>query len=122
VSDGVVEIAGRRAWLCAEAGPPIASEREAADIIGETFGAGVRLVVIPAARLPDAFLDLKSGLAGAVLQKFVNYGRHVAILGDLGDAARASRALGDFIGESNRGRSVWFVSDRAALEEKLATL
>ena len=60
------------------------------------------------------------GLAGEVMQKFVNYQRQVVILGDLAEAVAASDALRDFVRESNRGRSVWFVADRAELEAKLA--
>ena len=119
MSGSLVEIAGVRAWLCAEDGPPI-GEREASDILGETFGAQVRLVVIPVARLGPAFLDLKTRLAGELLQKFVNYQRQVVILGDLAEAVAASDALRDFVRESNGGRSVWFVADRAELEAKLA--
>lgn len=116
----VVEIAGVRAYLCDADGPPIASERAAADIVGETFAAEARLVAIPLARLAPEFLDLKTGLAGAVLQKFVNYQRRVAILGDIAEAVAGSQALRDFVRESNRGRTVWFVPDLAALEAKLA--
>jgi hypothetical protein len=119
MSDQLVELGGRRAWLCAADGPPLASERDAADLVGETLGAGVRLVIIPLARLSPAFLDLKTRLAGEVLQKFVTYGRQVAIVGDVSAAVAASGALRDFVRESNRGRSVWFVADLAALERKL---
>ena len=120
MTGAVTEIAGRRAYVCATDGPPIAAERDAADILGETFSAEARLVVIPVARLSPAFLDLKTRLAGEVLQKFVNYQRQVVILGDVAEAVAGSDALRDFVGESNRGRSVWFVPDLAALEAKLA--
>ena len=43
-----------------------------------------------AARLSPDFLRLSTGLAGDVLQKFVNYGLRVAIVGDV-SAAAASR-------------------------------
>jgi len=120
MSGRVVEIAGQRAWLCEADGPLFASERDAADLIGETFNAAVQLVVIPLTRLPAAFLDLKTRLAGEMLQKFVSYRRRVVVLGDVSQAAARSEALRDFIGESNRGRSVWFLPDLAALEAKLS--
>ena len=121
MTGAVEEIAGRRAYVCAADGPPIASERDAADILSETFSAAVGLVVIPTARLSPAFLDLKTRLAGEVLQKFVNYERQVVILGDIAEAVAASDALRDFVRESNRGRSVWFAPDLAALAVRLAT-
>lgn len=120
MTSNVREIAGVRAYVCAEAGPPIATERDAADLLGESFGAQASLVVIPLARLTPAFLDLKTRLAGEILQKFVNYGRHVVILGDISAAAACSAALADFVRESNRGRSVWFAQDMDELAARLA--
>ena len=119
MSGTVTTIGGVRAWLADPQGPAIASERDATDILGETFSTGARLVVIPTARLAPAFLDLKTRLAGEILQKFVNYDRQVAILGDISDAVAGSNALRDFVRESNGGRTVWFAPDLAALEAKL---
>jgi hypothetical protein len=121
VSGHLAEIAGVRAWLCDDAGPAL-DERLATDIIGESLGAGVGLVVIPTARLSPAFLDLRTRLAGELLQKFVNYQRQVAILGDVSAATARSEALRDFVRESNRGRAVWFVADLAELEARLAAV
>jgi hypothetical protein len=117
-----MEFAGRRIWLCEVAGAPVGSEADAADILGEVFGTGAEMVVIPLQRLAPGFLDLKTGLAGAVLQKFVNYGRQVVVLGDVQPAAEASAALREFVHESNRGRHVWFVRDLDALKVKLAAV
>ena len=116
------EIAGLRALLWPEDGPPVASGRDASDIIGEALSVQAQMVVIPVARLSPDFLRLSTGLAGEVLQKFVNYGLRVAIVGDVSAAAAASAPLRDFIGESNRGRHVWFVPDLAALEAKIAEI
>ncbi|CAN7270345.1 DUF4180 domain-containing protein [Phenylobacterium sp. LjRoot164] len=116
------EIAGLRALLWPEDGPPLASGRDASDIIGDAFSVEAKIVVIPAARLSPDFLRLSSGLAGEVLQKFVNYGLRVVILGDVSAAAAASAPLRDFIGESNRGRQVWFLPDLATLEARTAAL
>lgn len=81
---------------------------------------GAELVVVPTARLSADFLRLSTGLAGEVLQKFVNYRLTPVILGDISVAVAASDPLRDFVRESNRGRSVLFVPDRDALEERLA--
>ena len=120
MSGAVTEIAGRRAYVCAPSGPPIVSDRDVTDILGETFGQEARLVVIPLARLTPAFLDLKTRVAGELLQKFVNYRRQVVILGDISEAVAGNNALRAFVRESNRGRSVWFVPDLAVLEAMLA--
>ena len=118
----LIDLAGTRAVAWPADAPPLSSGRDAGDLIGAAFSHQARLVVLPAARLSPDFLRLSSGLAGEVLQKFVNYGLRAVVLGDVSAAAAASGPLRDFIGESNRGRQVWFLPDRAALEAKAATL
>jgi hypothetical protein len=120
MSDGVEQIAGVPCWVCGADGPPLASSRAASDIIGDAFGSGARTVAIPVERLSPDFVVLRTGLAGEVLQKFVNYGFRVAITGDISAAVAASDALRDFVRECNRGAQVWFVADRTELERKLA--
>jgi hypothetical protein len=60
------------------------------------------------------FFDLSTGLAGEALQKVVNYGRQLAIVGDFPNAGESLRA---FIMESNRGRHFFLVPDIAAAKE-----
>ena len=112
-------LAGTPVWLCDPDGPLLDGERAATDIIGDTFGSGVELVVIPVQRLDPGFLTLSTRLAGEVIQKFVNYRLRLAIVGDITTAVTASDALRDFVRESNCGRHVWFVADMAELEAKL---
>jgi hypothetical protein len=119
MSGALQVVAGTPAYVCAAEGPPIDGERAAADIIGTAFSAGTRRVVIPVSRLPRAFFDLKTCLAGEVLQKFVNYGFQVALVGDISAALAESKPLADFVRESNRGHQVWFVPDLQALEARL---
>jgi hypothetical protein len=115
------DIAGVRVFVCADTGACLAEPAALSDLIGELYSCGARLVAIPLGRLGPDFLRLSSRVAGEVLQKLVNYRFQVAILGDVAAAADASIPLRDFIGESNRGHTVWFVDDLAALEAKLAT-
>lgn len=65
---------------------------------------------------PD-FFKLKSGLAGEVLQKFVNYQVKMAIVGDFNKYT--SKSLKSFIYESNNGNQFFFVSDITKAVEKL---
>lgn len=113
------EIAGIRLLAFPPEGPVLASERDAADFIGEAFSARAGMVALPLSRLPSDFLVLSNTLAGHVLQKFVNYGIRVALVGDIAAAAEASTALRDFVRESNRGQWVWFVDSLEALEARL---
>jgi Domain of unknown function (DUF4180) len=79
-----------------------------------------RLVVIPALRLTPDFFQLRTGVAGAILQKFVNYRLRVVIIGDFSALASNSSALHAFIQESNRGDATWFLANVGELEERLA--
>lgn len=116
----VREVAGVRVLVCPAKGPPNMGERDAADLIGEALGAGAQVVAIPVERLGPGFLQLSTRIAGEVLQKFINYGLRVAIVGDIAEPLAASKALQHFVRESNRGRHVWFVGDLAELEHRLA--
>ena len=74
-------------------------------------------VVIPKERLTPDFFNLKTRIAGDILQKCVNYGMRVAIAGDF--SAYTSKSLADFIRESNRGRHVFF---KATIDEAARAL
>ena len=114
------DIAGVRVFVCPDEGPCLADYAALTDLIGELYSCGARWVAIPLARLGPDFLKLSTRVAGELLQKLVTYRFQVAVLGDVSTAAEASAPLRDFIRESNRGTTVWFVHDLAALEAKLA--
>jgi len=115
-------LAGVKVHVCPAEGASLAEDRALSDLIGELYSGGARMAAIPLERLGPDFLRLSSGVAGQVLQKLVNYRFRVAVLGDVSAAAEASPPLRDFIRESNRGETVWFVDDLAALEAKLTPL
>ncbi len=66
------------------------------------------------------FFDLKTGLAGEILQKFVNYHFSVAIVGDFSNVS--SKALRDFIFESNKGKTVFFAANAEDALKKLSQI
>ena len=114
-------MAGMNTYQVDSNGPVIVDGQGVVDIIGETWDQDADLLVVPVERLaPECFL-LSTGLAGEVLQKFVNYGYQVAIVGDIEAYLAASSALRDFVRESNSGRHVWFLPDRAALDARLTS-
>ncbi len=98
-----------------DAGPLIASEADALDLIGEAGVAGATRVVIPVSRLAPDFFRLSTGLAGAILQKCSNYRLAVVIVGDISSELEASAALSDFVRESNRIGTVRFIPSLDAL-------
>ena len=113
------EIAGAQVFVAPGDGPSLADDRALSDLIGELFGSGARLVAVPLPRLGPDFLRLSTGVAGHVLQKLVNYHFQIAVVGDVSAAVVASEPLRDFVRESNRGQTVWFVDDLPALETRL---
>jgi hypothetical protein len=108
------------ALMCAPDGPAVRSEDDALSLIVAAGGQGAELVVVPAERLGEDFFELSTGLAGAIAQKFVNYRMRLAVLGDIAARTEASKPLRDFVSETNRGRQLWFVTDTAELDERLA--
>ena len=112
------ERAGVAVLVCDPDGPPIATERDALDLIGAAF-LGATVVAVPAERLDPGFFTLGTRFAGEVMQKFVNYRLRLAIVGDITDHMErrgARRALG---AEANRHDQVWFVPDLDALDARL---
>ncbi len=68
-------------------------------------------IALPKSAVAEDFFILSSGLAGDVLQKFVNYGVKLAIYGDF--SRYTSKPLRDFIVESNCGNHVFFTATAA---------
>jgi hypothetical protein len=110
----------RIAVLPAE-GPVIASEADALYLVAEHIGDPPDWIVIPKQRLAPDFFRLRSGLLGAVTQKFVNYRLRVAVLGDVSAEIAASDAFRDFVRETNKGRHFRFVTDVGELGGQGAT-
>ncbi len=105
--------------LADQAMPPLADEQSALDFIATgNYDTGSRRVALYKQSLPEAFFKLSTGLAGAVLQKFINYGFKLAIIGDF--SHYTSQPLHDFITECNSGKDIFFVADRQQALDRLA--
>ncbi len=100
-------------------GAPLATVEAATEIIGDAAWGEAEIVAIPAARLTDDFFELKTGLAGEVAQKFVNYRLHLVIVGDIEARVDESVSLRAWVTESNRGRQLWFVPTLDDLADRL---
>jgi hypothetical protein len=119
MSDIVMELHGVPVLVCAAAGPKLADEAAARDLIGEAMYAGVQWVSVPVERVAEDFFLLRTGLAGEIAQKFVNYRLRLAIVGDISHHVASSTALRDFVFETNRGRQLWFVTTQEEFAERL---
>jgi hypothetical protein len=109
------------ALLCAADGPPLGSDRDAVDLIALALPHRIDLAVVPVARLDPRFFTLASGIAGQIVQKFVDYRVRLAVLGDLARPLAASASLRAFVDEANRGRTFWFVPDPTSLAARLVS-
>lgn len=105
----LILVEGRRVFCCPLRGALLRGAQAAVDLIGEARSNGAELVVVPVQRLDPEFFQLRTGVAGEFLQKFVTYQVRVAIVGDVSGFAAESKALRDFIRESNEHDAIWFV-------------
>jgi len=120
--EGISMLAATRVLVYAAQGPLFAQERDANDLIAEAGVHEAAWVALPVSRLHEDFFRLDTRLAGAMLQKFVNYGVRVAVVGKVDAWLECSKALRDFAHETNRGTMFWFVGDLADFERKLRSL
>ena len=90
---------------------------DALDLMATVYFNGCDRMTIFKDAFTSDFFDLRTGLLGEILQKFSTYGMRLAIVGDFGNIQ--SKALRDFIRESNKGNQVFFV---ATEEEAVAAL
>lgn len=81
---------------------------QAQDGLDLMAAAGGERIMLRDSHLNPGFFRLRTGFAGELLQKFVNYGVSLAVIGDFfkypGDT------LKDFICESNRTRRIVFAA------------
>ncbi len=89
------------------------------DIMANASYNGNTGLIVHSVTLGNDFFDLRTGLAGEILQKFSNYRTRLAIIGDFTNIK--SKALRDFIRESNTRRTVNFVGSLQEAIERLDT-
>ena len=66
-------------------------------------------IVLNKEAVTEDFFILSKGIAGEILQKFINYQIKFAVCGDF--SKYTSKPLKDFIYESNKGKDIFFVPD-----------
>ena len=86
---------------------PITDVNSALDLLANASYQGAQKVVLMQAQLPPTFFDLRSGLAGEILQKSANYQMPMEIHGDF--ESIASKAFQAFLIECNRTGHLIFV-------------
>ena len=81
------------------------------------YQTGCEHIAIAKSAVTEDFFVLSTGMAGDVLQKFINYRVKLAIIGDY--SQYSSKSLRDFIYESNHGSHIFFVASEEEAVSKL---
>jgi hypothetical protein len=91
--------------------------QDALDILANCRYQGAENIILHEKNIIPDFFDLKTTIAGEILQKFSTYDTRLAIVGDFSKYTRKS--LKDFIYESNKGGRISFVNTIEEATEKL---
>jgi hypothetical protein len=87
----------------------ISDSQNALDIMANCSYQGAGMIIIHEKNVVSDFFDLKTGIAGDILQKFSTYNVKLAIVGDF--SKYSGKSLKDFIYESNKTGRINFVKD-----------
>lgn len=85
----------------------IQSAQDGLDLMGNIYYQGFDKVILYEKNITPDFFDLKTKIAGEILQKFSNYRIGLAVVGDF--SKYESKSMKDFIFESNKTGHVSFV-------------
>jgi hypothetical protein len=86
----------------------IKETQDALDLMADSGYHGSSKIIIHEKNITPDFFDLKTGIAGEILQKFSTYNIQLAIIGDY--SKFSSKSLKDFIFESNKYGRINFVN------------
>jgi Domain of unknown function (DUF4180) len=95
----------------------IANFQDGLDLLGDLYFQGFDKIILQEKNITPDFFDLKTGIAGEILQKFSNYRVSLAIIGDF--SKYQSKSIKDFIYESNKLGQINFV---ATISEALISI
>jgi len=96
----------------------ITSEQDALDLMANCRYQGSTKIMLRKENIVPSFFDLKTKVAGDILQKFSMYHCQLAIIGDFEQVQ--SKSLRDFILESNKTGLINFVNSKEEAIECLS--
>lgn len=104
----IVEIHNEKIAVVEQLSAPIGSAQEALELLMNcNYNFDTAKIILQEKHLSPDFFDLKTKLAGEILQKFSTYDGYLAIVGDF--AKYTSSSLKDFIYESNKFKRINFI-------------
>ena len=90
----------------------IFDEQSALDVfMSLAYETGENRFIISKDNIIEDFFDLRTKIAGEILQKIINYKMKLAIIGDF--SKYKSKSLRDFIYEYNSGKDIFFVENES---------
>ena len=92
---------------------------DALDLMAESRYLDAGKMIIYEKQVTPSFFDLKTRLAGDILQKFSNYRMQLALVGSF--SKYKSRSLQDFIRECNKGNRIFFTENLDEALDKLSS-
>ena len=95
----------------------IETAEDGLDLMGNLYYQGFDSIIIHEENLTPSFFDLKTGIAGEILQKFSNYRMRLAIIGNF--EKYPAKSIQDFIFESIKVGRINFLG---SVEEGLERL
>jgi PadR family transcriptional regulator, regulatory protein AphA len=115
----VVEKNDKRYVEYASAETPLRSEQDALELVAACFENDAYLLMLHEEMLTDDFFNLRTGIAGQVLQKFSNYHVKVAVI--LRSEQRIKGKFKELLAESNKGNAFKAFNSLSDAEEWLLT-
>ena len=85
------------------------STEDGLDLLGNLYYQGFDKILIHEKNITPEFFDLRTKIAGEILQKFAQYQMPLIIVGDF--SKYQSKSLNDFIFESNKSQQINFIKD-----------
>ncbi|GJM80297.1 PadR family transcriptional regulator [Paenibacillus sp. HMSSN-139] len=98
--------------------PPIATGKDAIRLIEACIEHNAGLLAVHAEALSEDFFKLRTGVAGEILQKFVNFSLRAAIVA--ADGSLIKGRMKELLAESNRGNAFRVFATQAEAENWLA--
>lgn len=91
---------------------------DALDLMGSCYASKAKALILREHNLSAEFFDLKTGILGEILQKFVNYDFRLAVITDR--KKYQSKNMQDFIYESNKTGRIVFIDSLEEATKRLA--
>lgn len=116
----VIEKDNKRYIECASAERLLRTEKDALDLIAASFENDTPLMIIHEEALSEDFFNLRTGLAGAVLQKFMNY--HIKVAAIISSEEKINDRFREMSLEANKGNDFRVYKNIAEAENWILNL